>query len=301
MKYADEMRRARNIVQDCYMQYNEIRQKRPEAFIAFFEGYDAPYYLPVIASIVGSDPEQVICHQKRKVIAVYESLVNKKVLKMEKTGFFVDRDFDINSTLIKDIQNFYVTEGYSIENYYCSKEAFERILKCHMHYNCAHKDYDALVANYLELQRQFNLAILDFNAYYCSIRRNKTIVAWSLKDNVSSEYVEIDFNNLCVNKKYKMADIHRDYPSSPCPSNEEMRRQASWIKQEPVKNLRGKYELYFLVKYLQALEKMVNDPSTAFEEHPMKFSMGQKDALLALAQYADKDEALFSYIRRRAA
>lgn len=299
--YAEKMKRERNTVQDCYMQYNEIRRKKPKAFIAFLEGYDAPYYLPFIASIIGSEPEQVICHNKKNVIGIYNSLYNKKMLIKAKTGFFIDRDFDINSTLIKNIQDFYVTRGYSVENYYCSKKAIERILKNHLHYNCTHRDYDILVGNYIHLQKQFNLAILDFNAYLCSIRRNNVKVDWSLSDCVPSKYVEVDYVNFKVNKKCNLAIIHHDYPANPQPTTEEMERNKKWIIQDYVMNLRGKYEFAFLVKYLRSLPAMVKDPATAFEEHSMQFSIGDKEILSALAQYADKDEDLSDYIRKRAA
>ena len=66
-------------------------------------------------------------------------------------------------------------------------------------------------------------------------------------------------------------------------------------------NVRGKYEFSFLIKFLQSLPKVVNDPASGFENHPMNFSMGYADALSALAQYADKDDGLASYIRRRVA
>lgn len=301
MTYANRLRKSRNTVQNCYIQYNEIRCKRPEAFIAFLEGYDAPYYLPFIESIIGTHPEQVICHNKANVISVYDSLLSKKLLKKAKTGFFVDRDFDVNTVRIKDIKNFYVTEGYSVENYYCTKTALERILKNYMHYNCANKDYDVLVENYLTLQHQFNLAIVDFNAYYCSIKRNNIKVDWSLSKEVPSKYVAVDFTNYAVVKGYNWKTIHHNYPAKPVPTADDVKQDASWIMKNAVMNVRGKYEFSFLIKFLQSLPKVVNDPASGFEDHPMNFSLGYDDALSALAQYADKDNDLANYIRRRTA
>ena len=71
--------------------------------------------------------------------------------------------------------------------------------------------------------------------------------------------------------------------------------------QDPVYRMRGKYELAFLLAYLSSLSKMVNNPASPFEEHSMNFSMGQRDALSALAQYADRDDDLKDYVLRRAA
>lgn len=300
MTYAEKMRRIRMTPQYCYIQYNDIRQKRPQAFIAFLEGYDAPYYLPIIGSIVGNEPEQVICGNKKNVIAIHDSLLKKDVLKKAKTGFFIDRDFDDNSTIPHRI-DYFVTKGYSVENYYCSLSAFERILKSYMHYNCVHPDYDVIVENYVELQRQYNDAILDFNGWYCSLKHSKVNVGWSLGEKMPTGYVKMELEQFMIEKDYTLGKIHKDFVADPQPSVEDIKKWSAWIMQDAISNMRGKYEFSFLLAYLASLNKMVNDPATAFEDHSMSFSMGQRDALSALAQYADKDEDIYDYVGKRAA
>lgn len=299
MNYADKLRRTRNNIQYCYLQYNGIRQKKPKSFVAFFEGYDAPYYLPYIEAVLGSTPEQVICGNKRNVIAVHDSFITKNI-NCSNTGFFIDRDYDDNSVMIQRRQDFYITEGYSVENYYCSQLSFERILKSYMHYNCAHKDYDSLVANYVELREQYNSAILEFNGWYCSLKRDRVTVSWSLKESMPAGYVYMDLSQFVIKKNYSMTMVHKDYPTNPQPLPQSVKDWSMWILKNPVYNIRGKYEFDFLLEYLRSLSKMVNDSSTAFEEHVMNFNMGQREALSALAQYADKDDVLKEYIQKRA-
>lgn len=300
MTFAERMRRTRMTPQYCYMQFDKIRQKKTKAFIAFFEGYDAPYYLPEITSITGLETEQVICGNKKNVIAVHESLLAKDVLKDAKTGFFIDKDFDDNSNLPHRL-DFFITKGYSIENYYCSQAAFENVLKSYMHYNCAHRDYDVIVSNYSVLQRQYHDACLEFNGWYCSLKRNKTNVGWSLDETMPLDYVKLDWAQFKVDKNYTMTKIHKDYKANPQPSLDDVKKWSLWIMQSPVYRMRGKYEFAFLLAYLTSLGKLVNNPASPFEDHPMKFSMGQRDALSALAQYADRDDDLVDYIRKRAA
>lgn len=300
MTYAEKMRRTRMNPQYCYMQYDKIRQKKPKAFIAFFEGYDAPYYLPEIISITGLEAEQVICGNKKNVIAVHDSLLAKNVLKNAKTGFFVDKDFDDN-TSIPHRMDFFLTKGYSVENYYCSQAALENVLKCYMHYNCAHQDYDAIVSNYTILQKQYNEACLEFNGWYCSLKRNKTNVGWSLDETMPGGYVKLDLAQFKVEKDYTMTKIHHEFKADPQPIANDVQKWSVWIMQDPIYRMRGKYEFAFLLAYLTSLGKLVNNPASPFEDHPMKFSMGQKDALSALAQYADRDDDLVDYICKRAA
>lgn len=300
MAYADKLRESRDSIQSKYIEYNSIRQKKPKAFVAFLEGYDAPYYLPYIFTITGLEVEQIICGNKRKVIAIHDNLKEKGVLKKAKTGFFIDRDFDDNSG-IKDSMDFFITKGYSVENYYCTKESIERILVSHMHYNCAHKDYDTLVDNYTILQRQFNETILEFNGWYCSLKRKKIVIDRSLDETIMKDYIIMDINSFKIEKKYNLTTIHRDYPSKSQPTKDEIKYWSTWIMSDPVERIRGKFEFYFLIEYLKALPKMVNNPSTGFDSHSMNFSMGVKDAFSALAQYADRDENLRDYIMKRAA
>jgi hypothetical protein len=170
-----------------------------------------------------------------------------------------------------------------------------------MHYNCSHKDYDAIVENYIVLQRQFNNAILEFNGWYCSLKRNKIDVDWSLDEKMPKDYVKIDISNYKIDKNYSLKKIYSDFPSKSQPTKDEINRWSDWIMGDSVGRTRGKFEFSFLIDYLKALPQMVNSPTTGFDCHPMSFSMGQKDSLSALAQYADRDDDLRDYIIKRVA
>lgn len=300
MTFIEKLRNSRQTPQKCYLEYNKIRQKRPQAFIAFLEGYDAPYYLPIIALIDGQYPEQVICGNKKNVIGTHDSLKAKKELSKAKTGFFIDRDYDDNSNIQHRI-DYFITKGYSVENYYCSQTVFERILKCYMHYNCAHPDYDALVSNYTYLQLQYNNVIIEFNGWYCALKRNEVTVEWSLDEKMPKGYVVINIELFKIEKKYSLTKIHQNFKAKPQPSTEDVLKWSKWIMQDAVYNMRGKFEFQFLISYLSSLQKMVKNPANAFEDHSMNFSLSQKEALSALAQYAERDDDLDDYIRKRIA
>ena len=98
-----------------------------------------------------------------------------------------------------------------------------------------------------------------------------------------------------------MKTIHGDFPTRSHPTKEDISRWSGWIMGDPVGRIRGKYEFFLLIEYLKALPQIVNNPATGFDGHPMNLSMGQKDSLSALAQYADRDDDLRDYILKRAA
>jgi len=293
------LRDSRNTLQSRYTEFNHIKSTSPHVFIAFFEGYDAPYYAPFIEQIANRKVEQIICGNKKAVIAVHDNLFQKNVLKDCITGFFIDRDFDDNSTL-SHWKDYYVTSGYSIENYYCSLACFEQILKWMFHYNCAHKDYQVHLNNFLFMQAQYNYAILEFNAWYCTQKRTYTNPDISLDDKIASNYVDCNFQNYTITKKYTLTQVYRDYPKAKQVDIADIRRNESWIRNDMVANLRGKFELRFLINYLTELRDYLKDGKHCpFEPRNVRFNVSFDDAISSLAQYAVRDENLALYIRRR--
>lgn len=93
--------------------------------ICFVEGkYDVDYYLGHFRHHFGEYFELLECKNKKNVLKAYDTFYSSDHSNV-KMGFFVDRDFDDNHYSMP----IYVTDVYSIENYYCSVEAVKRLLK----------------------------------------------------------------------------------------------------------------------------------------------------------------------------
>lgn len=107
----------------CKQRY--LLTKNQEKIICFVEGkHDSDYYLDKFRNHLGEDFDILVCSNKKNVLKAYAEFYDMDHLKV-KMGLFVDHDFDegLNNPLI------YVTDRYSIENYYSSVSAISRLLQ----------------------------------------------------------------------------------------------------------------------------------------------------------------------------
>src|SRR5262245_29790616 len=101
-------------------------KKGEDTLYCFFEGYEDRMYYPIRIENISNSEKYLdyICSGKDEVLKVHSLIKSNQYYKNIKTGFFIDKDFD-DVTYPSDI---YVTPTYSIENFYCCQEAFEKIL-----------------------------------------------------------------------------------------------------------------------------------------------------------------------------
>ena len=97
-----------------------------ETLYCFVEGHDWPYYHIRISAISGKSCEVIVSNGKKSVLAIYNLLNKIPEYNRYKKLFFVDRDYDDNSNIDKNV---YVTPGYSVENFYGSIDCFKNIIK----------------------------------------------------------------------------------------------------------------------------------------------------------------------------
>ena len=92
------------------------------------EGYDAPYYSTrvEITDSQSRRAEFINCGGKKGVVDTCGYIAGKPAYKKFVTLYFVDKDYDDNSALSDKI---FVTDGYSVENYYASDRCVRSAIK----------------------------------------------------------------------------------------------------------------------------------------------------------------------------
>lgn len=108
-----------NSIAKLYLEFDLCKNNNPNAFFAFFEGKDAPYYSMRIERISNKEVEPIKCKGKSNVKGIYKYLSKKNEYNRYSTGFFIDKDYDDNELEYIN-NNFYVTPCYAIENFYCN-------------------------------------------------------------------------------------------------------------------------------------------------------------------------------------
>lgn len=288
-------------VNAAFMDFNHAVVCNPEALFVFYEGQDNDYYYPRLLRYVNRSIEPIRCNGKEKVMAVYKMLVTKPEYDKYCKGFFVDKDFDLNEELV--LENFYVTSGYSIENYYLTDSCMESFLKQMLNFHTGDPMLASIMDDYRLMRQKYFNAILLFNTWYCAVKRkygkvNKDIC---LDKKMPKGFVLFDYDTKDVLQHYTMANIDEKYDTIKYPVTvEELSKAEEYLRIDLLKNHRGKYGLSFMYEYIDnLLLQLKNTPSlTAYYR---KITISYDNILSILSPFADTEQALIDYLTRIAA
>ena len=292
-----------------------------DGIICFFEGYDAPYYIPKIEAVSRILVYPINCGGKSKVLEVFEELKDRPEYVGIKKGFFIDRDFD-ESYGVGD-NRIYETPCYSIENFYTHVDCLKKMLRAKMNLRDDDPLFLKCITLFENLQGEFHEAILEFNAWYAYLvgEKNKGKIEDTgatlgvspppgfIKISLDSVEKNYDLEKIYLTKKLKGAFrcCEGDYALV----LEEFR---SCDKQS---RFRGKYELYFLCRFLElvrseydkdrkkdiiaeavkmASERAKGKPRSKNVLKPFNINVTQSEAIEKLCAYALYPDCLRGYI-----
>jgi hypothetical protein len=298
----DYISAAKQSVSRVFMDFAQATVHNPDALFAFYEGYDTDYYYPRILKYTTRPIETIKCGNKDKVIRVYKMIVSKPEYNNYHKGFFIDKDFDINTD--PEFSDFYVTSCYSIENFFMTNRCMEETLKHIFNFHSGDVMLEQIMDDYCIMRENFLESILLFNTWYCAIRRKygNMIEEIQLGNQLPKGFLKFDFPNKTVEKLYNMTEILSVFvTASQYPvTQDEMKDAEDYIRLDMLKNLRGKYVMFFLTRYIDHLIKLFRSDA-AFKEHKRAIEIHPNNIILILSHFAETDESLVEYIKRVAA
>ena len=267
-----------------------LLSKNKNILICFVEGInDSDYYLGKINTLCGEEFEIIECSSKANVLSVYEE-IQKRGFPINDLAFFIDRDFDepLNNSDI------FETDVYSIENYYCSKQAFTRILKYEFKISDDEPYWDKLMSFYDVQFKQFHKATEELNAF-CSILHKKSlhsVYKINLEESFPQSWAITDINHSIDTLLAQFNISEKEI------SKEEVIIELSNLRNnDPFKVFRGKYELSFLFKILFFLVESANKKeSNSIIKKKVAANLNKKRIMSALSQYADCPNHLRTYL-----
>lgn len=288
-------------VNTVFMEFNDAAGRNPDALFVFYEGYDNDYYYIRIRQQTNRQIEPINCKNKDKVKKVYQLIVSKPEYDNYHKGYFIDKDFELNTEPFLD--DFYVTSGYSIENLYVSDSCMESFLTQKYAFHTGDELLNQLMTGFRQMRQRYFNAILLFNSWYCAIKRKygNTIRGINLDSKMPSDFIDWDFSTNNVAKKYTMQDIDEKYDTvTYSVTSEELESAETYLRADLQKNLRGKYCTSFMVRYLSDLQGFIKN-TPAFLRHHRALTLSYDNILSILAPYADTEQELVNYINRIAA
>lgn len=289
-------------VSRVFMDFAQATTHNPDAIFAFYEGNDTDYYFPRIQQHTTRPIETIKCGNKDKVIRVYKMILSKPEYHIYHKGFFIDKDFDLNTD--PDLSDFYVTSGYSIENFFITDKCMEETLKQMFNFHSGDAMLEQIMDDYCNMRQKYLDSILLFNTWYCAIRRKygNVIEDIQLGKQMPKGFVKFDCPTKTVEKQYTMAEIlsvfdsASQYPVTP----DEMKDAEAYIQSDMLKNLRGKYGIFFLARYIDFLIQLFRKDAE-YKEHRRVIEIHYNNIMMILSNYAETDKSLIEYIKKVAA
>jgi len=283
-----------------------LTASKPFDLFCFFEGKDAPYYLPRLTNFYNGSVHLLICGNKKNVIAICEQIVEQEEYNKYKKVYFVDSDFDFPLSE-KQSKYIYSTPCYSIENLYVSSEVFSKILKSEFLLTEVDEDnkYLELMQLFAERQNEFHEAVLLFNAWYACLKDyvNKgecKSTNVSLDKKLPTRFIDINLMN--VEQNYDIKKIKQEFPEAIEYQQTDLEAKINLFKTvNQSKIFRGKFELDF---FCTILELLINDAiqkrksERKYLKQGTKFRIDKSQIITQLSGYAETPESLVEYIKK---
>ncbi len=272
-----------------YHEFLSRYNKRRKAIYAFTEGKeDLSFYRGIIDAILEEGWKVEIWHagNKSKVFELYDK-VDWETFNRHQILFFVDRDLSEyleNAQRIED--NIYITDLYSIENYYVEEQTFERVItECYGFNIIGKDDLDRIVQHYcVQLERFRNYAVEIMSWIIVWRRRGRKPCLNDIKLN---ELFSMNDTILVLNgteSDFVKNKIHQSIGIDIDEVNIDEVKEEFLGKDGKSKFIRGKYLAWFLVFYCEWVYSNVNLIVPTIAQSPKKhIQLGQSNASYIIA------------------
>ena len=308
MVFLDELRRARESPVAAYQEFLLHYQRVPkDAVHAFFEGHDdVSFYINFILGFV-DDANNVYtykCGNKEGVYQTYHQITKLQNLQ-NKVLFFVDKDYSdvLGEDYPKD-KRIYVTNYYSIENYLVSEEILYRIWNEIFHFNGINPmSFDIIKNKFQEELNNFYDFIMPLTVWIIHQRRSGIQI--DLKMLKLSQLFSFNQDLILekreqINQGDEMTIFEQIYKK---PTAFNWQAMSHLITEElkilpPKFYVRGKFELWFFVKFVSGLSDLIkNLLLNAGEGIKIRVPIGEENAIMVLGPRIQIPESLNKFLK----
>lgn len=262
----------------------------------FIEGKDFNYYRSRLYDNVNGGNEVLFypCNGKKEVELVKKMIDSNLHLKDDvKVLYFCDRDYGVYD----NIPGIFYTDFYSAENYYSGEKFILNVINNVFNINKYNPEHELCINLYKEKYQKFNEQILKLNAYCFCLRIKEKKESLPRTDlNI------IKFENLLENdefSKFKMRDLNFENINSMF-SNETIvskEEYNSFLEKIDETKLRGKWELKFIIWFLEGLRKEIKNGGSGLTKNDRNIISFQNEIMTSMEKYALTSGSLIEYIR----
>lgn len=308
MDIAEKLRGESSSGHVAFTEFILKHKSQNDSLFCFFEGKDDPKYYGIrIQGIIQKNYISIDCEGKENVILVKKLIEARKEYNAAPVAYFVDRDYDEHIKL----KNLYCLPSYSIENQYVSKNVIEKILSQEFSLKSDDIDFNLVMQVFLSLSSEFHNKTKFINAWLAcqnDIRKSIGMNTRLKIDNMIGKYFKSpivgslsgvsDYSDL--NKLEKIEGLFPDAPKITL--EEVLAKINTFNEQELLVLFRGKFELAFVVNFLEKLKSEIGRSSPVMFSKKCRCSLRfeQPTFLTMISIYANTPQCLVSYLKERA-
>ncbi|MBJ6369471.1 DUF4435 domain-containing protein [Snuella sedimenti] len=288
-----------------HIRFLQEYSKTDKSLHLFIEGNDDPsFYTNFLKNIAGKKYELYFYNSKNKE-GVYENYkkINWNTYNKNKVLFFVDKDYSdiLNISYVSD-ENIFVTKYYSIENYLVNGKILKRILIDLLHITDT-ETIKGIVKRFKKEHKEFCslMKLLTSWIIYHRSKKNKIQLA---NINLSHIFSFDDDMKICrscrpqgqkllsyLNKKTGNIDNSEIWKEIKSIYN-----KINYISEQKT-HLRGKFEIWFLVAFINQLMENVNANKPKGEQKlKMNFTLSKSNAVEILGSRLEIPKDLKKFI-----
>lgn len=298
-----KMRDARTKAVVVFTKFCQSKDRYDSDLFCFYEGEDIKYYESRVEEYTGKSYTNIVsfdCGGKNGVLKVRKLIKGKNVYDNVKKAFFVDKDYF--ATDIED-RELFETPCYSVESFYTSKTAFERLLKRGFGINVYEEDFTKCVNDFLSVQKQFHQYLIELNAWLkCQrkeeMKKGKRNIELS-EFKVAKFFEKISIDEIKVKKYLDSETLYEIFPQAIKIGEKELAEEILLMEGcNQQQDFRGKFELEFLKKIVGDL-RAKNKANSYFQEHRECVKLDPNvDTLMQFNQCADTPETLKVFLEQ---
>lgn len=309
MDYAESLRVERT---KSHAIFHSVIMELPKyddaTMLLFFEGEDDPsFYCPHIRAINNSKQYlTLICYGRHEVIKLLD-LIDQDGRAILKSLFFIDKDHNEFIGVNKSHPRLFQTKYYSIENYLVCIDSINAYWAEYLHLSSLDSRKEQLVRQFENTYKSFEKRMLTLMALTLIGRGFTSRPARKLNlNNANLDLIfSMDFEKEeCkylkgAGKHFAISTNVVNYHESPTILNKktiETILKNTFLGIETKEIIRGKYELWFLVKYLQFITRKLSSKAeakaTGLQRSTPKSSITQETAVEQLGSRIKTPEDL---------
>lgn len=296
----DEMLKATQKDVAVYQKFILDYSEHSNTLFYFVEGKDFCYYNPrIIEHCKGYDIMHYICGGKEHVIGVNKLIKkNVKCTDSNRILYFIDKDYGLNiDTISKEI---YVTDFYSIENYYLNRETVKRILTEFMEIDVHTENFHKAMDFYEKSFDAYSIFGKSLNAFIYTVRMFEKENCIKRTDFNQKRFNSFLSNNSIENysfNEYTFEQYKAFFNVSLEIEEEQYISNLSKFSKTDHSNYRGKYELAFLNSYLKLIKSNINSETNGFKKCNLCSIDFNCETMKLFTNYAMTTESLICYLK----